>query len=259
MISLHRDTENLGDETRYYKNFEPVDLKDDIATIARLIATYVWSPNQWLDGGRRRQSSWTRAQYCVLDFDDGAVTLDQAKRMFADCWHILGTTRSHQRPKGSMPACDRFRAVLRFERPIEDLAEFRTSQAFWVRRFGSDEACVDGARFYWPCLSIVSTQPEGDSLEVIAPLPRPQRDYTLTRKVKMIPRYLHPVLMKGPQEGERNSVCFRLGAELTRCGFDADRVLQIVESAPISLSLEEIRRAVSNGIKAAVAEGIAHD
>ena len=260
MISLHRDTQNLGNQTRYYKDFEPVDFGDDLERLASVICRFAWSPNQWLDGGRRRQSSWTRALYCVLDFDDGVMTLDQAKMSFADCIHIIGTTRSHQRPKGDLPACDRFRVLLRFQRPIEDLKEFRASQAFWIGRFGSDESCIDGARFYWPCTSIVSIQTDGDTVEVIQPIVRKStRNYDAYRSARVIPAHMHPTLRRGAEAGERNSTCFRLAAELTRCGFDGEQVFSIIDRSPIALSPDEKRRAVANGIKAAKAEVVAND
>ena len=256
MISLHRDTANLGNKRKYNADFEPVDFGGDLAAIARAICRYAWSPSQWLDGGRRLQECWARALYCVLDFDDGMMTVAQAKRAFADCRHIIGTTRNHQRVKDRLPACDRLRVVVPFARVVENLAEFRASQAHWIGRYGSDDSCIDGARFYWPCKDIISIQTEGDAFEVIPPPPPPKRrDYTLTRQVRMIPRYLQPILMNGAPEGERNATCFRLGAELARCGFADERIYKIVEASPITLPIDELRRAVANGIKAARAEG----
>lgn len=250
MISLHRDTRNFGDESRYYKDFEPVDFGDDLASIARVISTYVWSPNQWLDGGRRREASWTRALYCVLDFDDGDVTIEQAKRTFADCIHIIGTTRSHQKPKGDFPACDRFRVVLKFERPIENLREFRASMGYWIGRFGSDSQCIDGARFYWPCEKIISICGDGDTVEVVEPPPpAPTPDYSAYRLEKAIPAWARGVLLLGAPRGRRNSTCYRLGVYLSQCGFCTEEILHLISHSPIDLPDDEAARAVTNGAK----------
>jgi hypothetical protein len=255
LISIHRDTEHFGDERRYYKDFEPVDFGGDLGALAIAVSRYAWSPSQWGEGGRRRQTNFIRAHYCVLDYD-GSLSLAQALRTFADCLHIIGTTRNHQKEKDGTPPQDRFRVLLKFERPIEDLMTFTANMRHWIGRFGADPACRDGARFYWPCVDIVSINSDGDVVEIVPPpvIENPGRRYEVVRRAQVIPAYLQPILNQGAPQGTRNATCFRLGAELTRCGFSSDRVFEIVESSPMSLPLDELRRAVANGIKAAEAE-----
>lgn len=252
MISISRNTLNLGESSRFAKGFEPV-IPETTEHLAGLICRYAWSPCFWQDG-RRAKHNFISARYCVLDFDDG-LPLAQAERMFADCWHVIGTTKSHQVAKGDEAPVDRFRVVLRFDRTIENVADFSFTMDHWIKRFGADEACKDGARFYWPCREIVSVAIDGDTVETFAapPLP-PARSREPYRRSGVIPAYLQPMLRKGAAEGERNATCFRLGAELTRCGFDPDRVHKIIETSPIDLPPDEKCRAVDNGIKAAKAE-----
>lgn len=258
VISLHPDTQNIGNSSRYGYDFQPVDFGDDLERLAAAICRYTWAPSQWLgDGvraGRRRQDRWARALYCVLDYD-GTMTLAEARKRFCDMIHVIGTTRNHQKAKGRVPALDRFRVVLKFDRAIEDLDTFRASMAFWINRYDADPSCKDAARYYWPCVDIVSVQAEGETVEVIPPPMAPRRqNYAAIRTAKIIPSYLHPLLRDGAPEGARNSTCFKLGAELTRCGFAEGEVLAIVAKAPMGLPPDELRRAVENGIKAARVE-----
>jgi hypothetical protein len=253
LISIHPNVSDLGKGRRYAEGFQTV-LPESTPALAALITRHAWSPCVWLDG-RRAKQNFQEARFCVLDFDDG-LSLAQAERMFADCWHIIGTTKSHQLAKGSEAPVDRFRVVLRFSETIRNADDFPYTMSYWINRFGADESCKDAARFYWPCREIHSMALDGDTVDVYTAPPRPPaKNYSAYRAAGAIPAYLHPVLRKGAPEGERNSTCFRLGAELTRCGFDADRVHQIVAKSPIDLPNDEKWRAVDNGIKAAMAEG----
>jgi hypothetical protein len=151
LISLHRDLSNLGRANKYETNFEPVDFGDELDRMADAITVFPWSHVQWFDGGRRLGSRFARAVFCPLDFDEGQMTLDEARGVFADYMHIIGLTKSHQIAKEKAGPCDRFRVVLCFESIIDDVKIFKATMEYWVKNFkGTDKKCKDAARFFCP-------------------------------------------------------------------------------------------------------------
>lgn len=257
MISISYDQNNIGNARAYSRGFMPVNFGGDLEALARGISRFCWSPSRFADGGWRREKSWREAAYLVLDFDDGETTLKQAKRKFADCKHIIGTTRSHQKPKGDLPPCDRFRVVIPFDRLITDLAEFKASMRYWVKRFGSDPSCVDGARLYWPC-DIVQVCSEGETAEVIPAKKHTTRDWSEYRSRKMIPRFVEGYLRMGIPCGNRNNLCNKIAFYLAQCGFSVEEIVSLIINSPTSrvgFSDEEMARAIASGHKAGSQKG----
>ena len=252
MISFHRDIEHVGDARRYSDGFEPANI-DEVDRIALGISRFPWSGIQWL-GGRRAQRHFGRAAWCVLDFDDGALSLPQAVNIFSDSVHVIGTTRSHQKEKKGLPPCDRFRVLLKFEQPIEDLETYRATMAYYIDRHGADPSCVDGARFFWPCVEIVSMQADGFAQEICTPVAYEPRDYSVYREMKTMPRWIEGILKFGCGEGYRNTTCYKLGVHLTHCGFSTNEIVDLIAKSPIYLSLDEITRAVLNGARRGMEE-----
>jgi hypothetical protein len=126
--------------------------------VAKLICEFAWSPIVWV-GGRRKADSFGAALWCALDFDDGTYTLAQAMDDVtqAGLTHVIGTTKSHGKEKDSAPACDRFRMLLRFDRVVDSRALYeRVMRAAMDDFAGSDKSCKDAARFFFPCVDIVS-------------------------------------------------------------------------------------------------------
>lgn len=158
MISLHRN--QCFHQSAYGQGFQAITTVD-LRRIASAITRFVWSPIVWREG-QRRQSNFESAYFAVLDFDDGSFTLEDAKNSFCDVCHVIGTTRSHQVEKSGKPACDRFRVLLELEHPIIDLRSYRYNMSTLCARYTSDEACKDGARFFYPCMNIVSIVTDGD-------------------------------------------------------------------------------------------------
>lgn len=254
MISFHRDTDHLGIASKYRDGWEPANL-DDPHRIATGILRFPWSGIQWWHG-RRNQRSFGRAAWCVLDFDTPEFTLAQAiNNVFADCIRIIGTTKSHQRDKNGV-VCDRFRVALKFDAVVTDLETYRSSMAFHIARWGADAACVDGARFFWPCTAIVSVADDGETAEVVEPAPRAApRDYSVYREAKLLPYWIEGLLKFGCPTHTRNSTCFKLGIYMTKCGFSDDEIIELIVASPIprcgkdALDFQEIARTVRNGAR----------
>lgn len=249
MISFHRDIENIGNAKLYRERWVPANI-DDPERIALGISRFPWSGIQWYRG-HRLQKNFGRAAWCVLDFDDSELTLEQACKIFCDCMHVIGTTKSHQKAKNGVVR-DRFRVALRFEDPIEDLETYRASMRYYIAKYDADPVCVDGARFFWPCVEIKSFG-NGYTQEIVQPPPpKAPKDYSAYREEKALPHWIEGLLKYGCVDGARNTTCFKLGLYLVQCGFDEDEIVEMIMASPIPVGphvVEEVTVAVRNGAK----------
>lgn len=256
MISYH--PHQNGGSGAYGQGFLRADTLD-LARISRGICEFAWSPVIWT-GGRRRQDHFEFADLCVLDFDSPEMTLAQALNIFSDMAHIIGTTKSHRKPKGGV-TCDRFRVVLRFASRISALKTYRYSLKQVVQRYPADPAATDGARFFFPCTEIVSVLDDGFVEEVRDP-PAVNTEQAETRKRYLAEAYrsrgaMPPWLKRFLDTGDvvdtgRNHTVYRAAAKLTELGEPADAVRAMVMASPFSrdgLEHGEVERALENGIK----------
>lgn len=102
--------------------------------------------------GTRNSANFLSADLCILDFD-GNISLETAKEIFADYKAIIVTTKSHQMSSKNgkeIERLDRFRVFIPFDQTITNVYKFERVMKNVTHFFKSDEACVDGARFYYP-------------------------------------------------------------------------------------------------------------
>lgn len=102
--------------------------------------------------GYRSTTNFSSATLAILDFD-GNLSLEEAKILFSDKKAIIVTTKSHQCGSKNGKAIekqDRFRVILQFNETITCPYKYQTVMKNLVREYNSDEACVDGARFFYP-------------------------------------------------------------------------------------------------------------
>jgi hypothetical protein len=260
VISYHpHRTKNAG---AFAAGFKTADT-DDVDRLIRGITRYVWSPCIW-EGGRREQARFLRADWLVLDFDSGETTLAEACRAYCDMIHIIGTTKSHQKVKGEQRACDRFRVMVRFERPVENLRDYRFLMTRALRRSTADPSAKDGARFFYPCTEIVQASYEGMTEEVLTAPENFERP-NLARfagyaRAGVLPSYCRRLLTTVVPIGARNKTWYGLGKDLARCGMSADEIVRMVvmsstyEGKVGQELLTEIARCVGNGASTAEQE-----
>ncbi len=248
MISYHP---LLNREAHAYANgFRTADT-GDLERIARGIGRHVWSPVTW-DGGRRRQDCFKRADLCVLDFDSPEMSLAEALRAFCDSAHIIGTTRNHQKEKSGI-TCDRFRVVLRFDRPITCLRSYVYSLQKVVSRYPADPSPKDGARFFFPCREIVSVATDGYTETAYEAPPPPDRSVQIAAlrragRLGTIPAWAKRLVTEGAAIGDRHTACYRLGAQLVHTGLSEEEIIGIVMQGPLAeIGADDVRRAVENG------------
>lgn len=198
--------------------------------LSTTIVTAVWSPILFR-GGRRKSENFMYADWLVLDFDDGELSLDQAiHNQFCDSFHVIGTTKSHQKIKGTQGACDRFRVCLLFEERITDYETFKHNMRHYTKLYGADMQCQDLARQYYPCQEIKSVlYEEGlETVEVLKPPPKVVRPWD--GRTKKLPTYLMPYLSGSPiTEGFRDKTAFVIAKDLLKAAYAPEQIVLILE------------------------------
>jgi hypothetical protein len=229
-LSCHRDIEHLGRGSFYRENWVPY-AADSMASIASTVVNFAWSPCQWF-GGHRLAANFGRANLFALDFDSGELSLAQACRIFSDCTHIIGTTKSHQLEKGGV-TCDRFRVILKLEHETDDAELFAATVRFYAARWDADIKAADAARFFWPCARIVQMLEDGYSQEFVRPDPErrgpPPERYRKAGAVRLRSQLMLRRVVPG---GERNNFCFTVAKDLFDAGYQFQEIYDIILGSP---------------------------
>lgn len=240
----------------------------DIETsrIATGVSRHVWTPAQFREG-RRRKDHFICAQWLGLDFDSGEMSLDEAINAFCDVVHIIGTTESHQRPKAELPACDRFRVLLKLARPLTDRTLYEHQLKVLARRYPLDEACLEAARFYFACREIASVNDDGELWDVVEMTEKDRKKTPEARQARrvsgaVIAPWVISLLRGGNwPAGQKNTLCYRIGAELGAHGYAENDIIRLIHTSPeystrnITEELaQEIESAVRNGVKRGLAD-----
>lgn len=209
----------------------------DVSTLAQVMLFYAWSPIVFR-GGYRAQKSFIEASWCGLDFDNGEMSLEDAKKRFCDMIHVIGTTKSHRRPKNGVVA-DRFRVVLLFEEKITDIKTYRWNMRKLLEEYPeADETCKDGARFFWPCTKIVQVEKEGFKREVDKDVPdwfmrEPTADEVRSQmKTRALPRWVIARLSRPIEKGKRNITVYKIAKDMTRYGILKEDIVHAILSSP---------------------------
>ncbi len=264
MISYNRLSIGSHEALRCNGSYDTYDCKSFLG-ISSIMRNYIWSPIVWLNG-KRGKNNFLSSHYCALDFENPEVSLKDMQNVFSDVPHIIGTTRNHQKYKGDILPCDRFRVLLPWERPITNLNEYEFNLLRVIKRYGADENCSDGARIFLQCEEIIYLDPSGpESMEVIPQLvsavkiskealkqytDKQERLNSIGRMSSFAVKWLSNVI----PEGQRNNICFALGCDLARAGLSYDDAVSRVLSSPTykcmvleAHLLSEIRRCIANG------------
>ena len=152
---------------------------------------------------------------------------------------------------------DRFRVILVFNRPITDLTQFKQNMKFLTSKYQSDPACIDGARFFFRCHSIVSVATKG---KTITPLHFQPKAYTAPKRHLVVahshqlPEWIKKKLRDNIPPGQRNNQCFALAAALSERGFQLPEIQDLLRNSVMfspDFTNEEFNKATSNGFFAA--------
>lgn len=235
---------------RGFKILENPELDDEwrMAYIERAITKNVWSPIL-LKGGNRLEKNFLGSHICALDFDAPYTPLACAIEEFKDFSHIIATTKSHQKPKNGV-VCDRYRVVLWWDRIITDLAEYKFNLAKQIDNYYSDKACKDGARFFFPCVDIISSNGNGKLVPVEA-LPVVMEKSTDGVPIRTYPKIKSTrwLLSVKPAQTNRNNAVYGLVKDLIAAGLDPNSCLDVIKIRANGLPDEEINTVIKNLMK----------
>lgn len=248
----------------YAKGYQVVNSKE-LHVVAAYIKRHAWSPIIWR-GGHRLNHNFLRADFIALDFD-GEMGLNEAiESVFCDMCCIIGTTRSHQKPKNLVIA-DRFRVVIKLQLPITRLEQYNAKVGEYIERYDSDPTGIDGARFFWPCHNIVFVNPDGLLEEVGPDFIPSKRTYTNEDLVELqrlfkdqgarsFPPWLREFLDEGklPEwaKGGRNITCYHAAKKLLVRGIEPDKVEEMLRKSPFNkkgFSDKEFKTTVKSALK----------
>lgn len=252
MISFHLNTSDFQFH-HIYCYFREADDKGNPDFIGRVITKCVNSPIVW-NNGRRRSKDFQYADWLVLDFDDG-LPLEEALELFKNYTHVIGTTKSHKKPKGKdNKICDRYRVWLKLSRRCENLDDYTYTIKKLAVKYGADCQAIDGARKFLPCREIISVH-KGSLLEIEKKVDykpvRQFRDDSLPHR--FVPSFIRQMLDVGVAEGSRNYACYTVSKYLSKNGYSEDEIFDLIMNSPIpagSASPREVRSAVRNGLRA---------
>ncbi len=144
-----------GTPASQQKAFKLITLNDVLNELPHITQNFSYSAIEF-DKDTRLGANFKVAHSAILDFDDG-MTILHALETFKNVYGMIVTTKSHQQTtKGGLPdgkpieKRDRFRVILFLKEPIIDPKEFVTVMTNMINTYGSDPACKDLARYYFP-------------------------------------------------------------------------------------------------------------
>lgn len=146
----------------------------DISDLSAVVLTGNWSTGL-LNTEHRALLNWIGSDFLAIDIDgDMPLQVAVGKMASSGYRYFIGTTQSHQKMKGTKPPCDRYRIVLQLTSRCADLADWEATYRKVTNdlTLPFDPQARDAVRYWKPCQSIVSLQPEGRTLDVVrAPAP----------------------------------------------------------------------------------------
>jgi hypothetical protein len=236
------------DASKFSRGFKllEADTFDDswrMEYLERAITKHCWSPII-IKGGHRLEKNFLGSHICALDFDAPYTPLDCAIEEFKDFSHIIATTKSHQKPKNGV-VCDRYRVVLWWERLITDLAEYKFNLSKQIDNYYSDKACKDGARFFFPCVDIVSSNGNGKLVPVDAlPLVKHHAVSGVPLKAYSKVKSTRSLMNVKPAQTHRNDAVYGLVKDLIAANLDPRACLDVIKIRANGLPDEEINTVI---------------
>jgi hypothetical protein len=220
--------DGFKDAKRYRNGFDRATFPLD--SMAELISRFCWSPIVWKNGVRLSENFWF-SDIVALDFDTPEYSLDQALNEWCDTVHIIGTTASHRKEKNGV-VCDRFRIISIWDQAITNPELYTASLKKLMRENRAeyaDDKCVDGARFFFPCLDIISVTAEGEAVESVKEIPKQARSEPTM--LSMLPSRALKFLQKAVPAGTRNFSTYKFAFDCARCGYKAEHVIDWVRKS----------------------------
>lgn len=259
MFSFHPNKIDKDIPSKYAYGFKSVNT-DDPEIIARICTTFVHSGICW-ESGNRSKSNFLCSNWIMLDFDNGAMTVEQAIVNFQEYTHVIATSRNHRKQKGDTPPCDRFHVYLQLTITETNGWNYENILRYYSRGYDTDPAAGDSARMFFPCNEVVSfgkgVEIEAKILETEVLKNKKKRVFTRDLGKEYAPSTLHKwaqdLLEHGPEGGaSRNTTCFKVGIQLKRIGKSENEAVEILMNSAIPVGpevVDEVRAAVASAYR----------
>lgn len=249
IISVSKSTRPEG---WAHTKFDRVKITN-LRQFAQIITTKHWAGIAWKDD-YRKSDNFESCELCVLDFDDGKVTMDEFTQRMKELnyWFVIGPSKSHQKPKNGI-TCDRFRAVLRFSEPITDKEQYYQNMKRIQKCFFSDWQATGPHMKFAPCTSVYSYAVTPDMVRVkihakkIYPVYQTVEDL-VTPATKSVPLWI-PHMLNSADSGERNITVYKAARTLKKRSFSEVEAISIVEQSGVDISKKEIKNTVHSAYK----------
>lgn len=248
MISFH-NTKNTGkDGSKFSKDFHILDT-ESVGVIAETILQKCWSPIIWRDGVRKADN-FLEAHWLVLDFDDGEMSLAEARQEFKDHTCIIGTTMSHSE---SQP---RFRVALKFTIPCTNKDDYIFTLKNAIKYYPADRKCADAGRFFFPCKDLYHIEEAGCGADVFEDKSAKYKNVIVKRpsKHRILPHRIQYLLDDKWREGERNDTAFRVAIAMMERGFDKLETMEAI-CKNNNFNMREIDNVIKSASKILEREG----
>jgi len=151
-ICRNYDTSLPKEENSYRvaSGWEVEEVSWDEESIVRLVTESGISPN-FFAAGKRKNANWQGIEAVMLDFDDGAMPIEDLE-IYQDVSPFnsyLFSSQNHMKVKGPAPACPRLRLFIPLDRPIYGDTELEKLKACFVDELGHfDTSCFEKARYF---------------------------------------------------------------------------------------------------------------
>lgn len=208
----------------------------NMSMLAEIVTTCVWSPIVW-EQGARNSKHFAHASFMVLDFDEpGDESMADVNNALSDHKRIIALTKSHMKQKNGV-ICERYRLVIPFNNVITDLNLYKHNMDCALKKYPwADQACKDGARFFYPCSKIVYVDRMAEySWDTLKLVPPSIGSKSPILSGKEIPLWCLNFLNYGSlcKNKSRNLTVYAVCFELFSRGYSEVKVEEVVKRAPI--------------------------
>lgn len=229
-MNMDISTSTFGSKVAFIKN-----KVEFIEELKNLIITSVWSPSVYKNDYRKKDN-FLYAELVGLDFDNNPgepqLSLQEATNLFRNCWHVIGTTRSHQKEKDGKPASDRFRVILRLDQVCKNYRDYEHTMRLLMSEYpAADPAGKDAARMFYPCTEIISENFDGIKIKLIqAPEKKTVEVPNINLKGELSASTLK-FLHFGAASGKRNNLLYKAARDFYQNNYTLEEFQEQSEQA----------------------------
>lgn len=207
---------------------------NNLLDLGPLITQHDWSPGLYKNNYRNLEN-FEAMDVIALDFDEG-MSLEQAALEFSGSEHIIATSRSHQKQKHGK-VCDRFRVVLKLDRPITSDAEYKATFNAIRKAFpAADAQCSDASRMFYKSPKVYAT---GIGATVEPQVPEVTKEKPKSAGVELpegmrgkLARSTLEFITIGASVGSRNGTAFKAARDMFQNGFGQEEAESVLSQSP---------------------------